>query len=555
MKISRWAIKNYRGIKGIVMDDLGNMVTLVGRNSSGKSAILEAIDFLFSNLAVAGGATSGVDEYYFFSRNTQKPAVFSVEVELDGEEVRSILSDNLHKMLEAILDRVPNRVIVSRNVNASGQWQTALISWGDFPLVRDNVTVAASDFRSNFDKKATEIVRTEGRAIPVLEVADQDINQTLTQLIEAMGARFVLVSAIRDTITPIGGRSAVLASDIQQNIQQLQQSLQKDDEEVYVHLERLYRELTGLRIDPIQGRLNVRRGATRIPLYLEGGGLQEACNVLYSLVIHQRQGRIIGLEEPETHMHPELQRKFFHIASQLAETMQMFIATHSPIFVGQTQSTDAWIVQFTDRQVSVKRIGDFRDALTELGVLPSDIYFANKVVFVEGPSDQIFLRAVAIKLGVDLRDVVLLSMEGKGNTTAVVSQWLEGTHGFVPLFVILDADAERVREELVSKRLLKKRETYVWKKGEIEDYYPPDIVKQAMETINEEYALDIDLDKVFKKIKTKGVKAAALDLGKKRAVIKDRWKVILARKVAEHIPTFEGDIDSEIQEVVQRLAE
>ncbi len=553
MKIVNLRILNYRGIKDIALTKLGSTTTLVGRNSAGKSAILEAVELVLSNIAVAGGNLSGVDEYFFRNRNIKKPAIFSVEVELDSEEMSSILPDKIRDMFEVEPEHEPNHVTITRVLDPSSQWKTQLISWSGFVLVTDDVTVSAVDLSTDFEKTASALVKADGGPVAVSDVSDQEINQALTQLIGAMQGRFALVSAIRDTITPVPGRSAVLGSEVQQNIQQLQQSPNKEDEELYLNLERLYRDLTGLRIDPIQGRVNVRRGSARIPMYLEGGGLQEACNLLYSLVSHQREGRIIGIEEPETHLHPSLQRRLHSIIQDVAKSSQLFIATHSPVFVGLAESTDTWIVQFVGREVKAKRLVEFSEALAELGVLPSDIYFANRVVFVEGPSDQVFLGAVATKLGVNLRDVVLLSMEGKANAVSVVKQWLEGTHGSVPLHVILDADAKRVSDKLLAAKLLPKKQIHVWSEGSIEDYYPPELIEQAIEAIDDEYGLGLNLEEINKTIESKGVKAAALSMGKKRPALEGRWNVVLARKVAELLPNYEGEVNPEIQRLVRSL--
>ncbi len=43
--------------------------------------------------------------------------------------------------------------------------------------------------------------------------------------------------------------------------------------------------------------------------------------------------RIIFLDEPEVSLHPSLQRKFFNYLSDYSQTLQIFIATHSPFFL------------------------------------------------------------------------------------------------------------------------------------------------------------------------------------------------------------------------------
>lgn len=49
MKIKKIHIKRYKSLFDIELDDIGDLTTFIGKNSSGKSNILEAIDLFFSN--------------------------------------------------------------------------------------------------------------------------------------------------------------------------------------------------------------------------------------------------------------------------------------------------------------------------------------------------------------------------------------------------------------------------------------------------------------------------------------------------------------------------
>ena len=49
MKIKKIEIKNFRSIKEVSIDEISNILILVGKNNSGKSAILNAIDVFWGN--------------------------------------------------------------------------------------------------------------------------------------------------------------------------------------------------------------------------------------------------------------------------------------------------------------------------------------------------------------------------------------------------------------------------------------------------------------------------------------------------------------------------
>ena len=50
MKLVEFRVKNFRGIEEISLSDLGNFNIFVGKNNSGKSTIMDAIQFFFRGL-------------------------------------------------------------------------------------------------------------------------------------------------------------------------------------------------------------------------------------------------------------------------------------------------------------------------------------------------------------------------------------------------------------------------------------------------------------------------------------------------------------------------
>ncbi len=53
MRIQKLRIRNFRAIKNMVLDNLENALILVGKNSTGKTAILEAISMVAGTYQVS----------------------------------------------------------------------------------------------------------------------------------------------------------------------------------------------------------------------------------------------------------------------------------------------------------------------------------------------------------------------------------------------------------------------------------------------------------------------------------------------------------------------
>lgn len=125
-----------------------------------------------------------------------------------------------------------------------------------------------------------------------------------------------------------------------------------------------------------------------------GSGIHEI--IYFALVATLNHDCVICIDEPEIHMHPRLQRQFLEYLLKNTDN-QYFIATHSSAFIN-TNNHDVSVFKvakgvdgFTECNF-VSKMDELSSLVDSLGCKASDIIQSNCVIWVEGPSDRIYLN-------------------------------------------------------------------------------------------------------------------------------------------------------------------
>jgi hypothetical protein len=240
--------------------------------------------------------------------------------------------------------------------------------------------------------------------------------------------------------------------------------------------------LLGVQIDAFKSRM-IRRGEEPpaemdIDNFLaeaNGSGIREALRVI--LDVEFGHPAILLVEEPEIHLHPALETSLMRFLKRISPNCQVFITTHSTNFLDTAEMRNVYLVsKTTSTHVQQLSLGEAESKIPqELGIRLSSLFMFDRLVFVEGQTDEAVIREWASTLAVNLSqaNVGFISMGSVRNFAhfAAESTLTFLTKRQVRIWFLIDRDEKddtdinSLRDKLGGSAILE-----VLDKREIENY-------------------------------------------------------------------------------------
>jgi len=622
LRIREIKIENYKSLRNVSLDQIGDLIILIGVNNSGKTSLLELLNRFFTEIDMTG-VPSGIDNYCWYDGDVERDIKITIALELDRPELEEIFPGEALALTREMkqLENTVRMVTISRKIAKSPTgWQPQDLKFGDIFVMKDGKVVAPADFLptsyklqailfspeasmdnltgnriilispqkkaylmgtyadelvrkgkaevvnvSDKTRDSKEYARNEGYDLIERELTEVELNslqritpltqQTLqtivTNLISKLKGKFKLIPSVRDSWpqNPLV-RSTYLDPETQSLFRSLGISDGTKERRRWYDIRAEFRAAFNAEFGIHPNYLATEEADLRIPIQHSGGGNQE----FLILMRHLSEGNFIfGVEEPELHLHPQLARGIFDILKKISRENQIFLSTHSTIFVDQAELANTWIVKKRGKETNIDRIRsdeDLRRILFELGVRPSDIFFSNGIIFVEGPSDRDVYITLADKIGIDFRkmQIAIIPTYGKSSGKYHLKVWTDAaSNANIPYFMVLDKGAETEAKELVADGvLIPDQNLFILKRGSLETYYPLDKFVSACE---EEYAIQLTTDerKIVESRDSKKIE----ELLRNKGTNPEGWKVLIGRRVSQNMNAKE--IDDEIKRILERL--
>ncbi|MGW0539997.1 AAA family ATPase [Streptomyces griseoincarnatus] len=166
--------------------------------------------------------------------------------------------------------------------------------------------------------------------------------------------------------------------------------------------------LLGVQIDafssdtpsPRSGTLSAELDVDEFLVQVNGSGIREALRLILDYEFERPD--VLLVEEPEVHLHPALETALMQYLKGVSAHSQIFLTTHSTNFLDVGSLENVYLIR-KENETLVQRldVNAAEEALPEeLGLRLSSLFMFDRLVFIEGPSDEQLLRVFADTLGI-----------------------------------------------------------------------------------------------------------------------------------------------------------
>ncbi len=172
------------------------------------------------------------------------------------------------------------------------------------------------------------------------------------------------------------------------------------------------------------------------------------------------------IEEPEAHLHPQLQNLFFNYLNKLdtEQGFQIFISSHSPTITAKSNLKSVIVLQNQENKIHALSLN--KSGLSDtnhkylhkfLDVTKSQLFFSNGAILVEGISEAllmpIFSRIVGDKYDIDKAGIELVNLNGVAfsHFANLFNNDDDNKNLKIRCSLITDDDTENENEEITSR--------------------------------------------------------------------------------------------------------
>lgn len=480
MWITKIQIENFRSIKDTLYlyPVQGGPTVLVGGNSNGKSNILRAIN-LFFNESVEPHTKydSRIDAHQGEKSATRINVVFKFDPEKD-KFVTSFLDDSYAGQFKDY--EVPVTYNVYQNGNANYTFIGERGRKKQFPELIDKIKEYVSCIYIPSNKDHRNIINREM------------IRKIVAATFQGYGRGINSARKVKDQKEKFKNLSSDMQGMLNESAEYVTELMQGASQRVETFKFMLpYGSLDEF-LGELDFQIKEKDLADTVRLDSVGSGIQSFTVITMLKLLHEirpkstpkKSAYIWLIEEPETFMHHDLQRKTKEKLFEFSKDGHIFATTHSSIFVDKRNYRNTYSITHSGQtKAAVVNKGTLHDVLVgNLGIRFTDInVFSRYNVLVEGESDKSIMEAANAAYAVlDPNDVQFIDC-GSASAEVHFYEMFNGFNDYADFVAIFDRDEAGMaaRQKLLESGRDRSRLLLLEKQGHYENASIEDLLSKT----------------------------------------------------------------------------
>ena len=396
VKVKGFGFSGFRSIgeKPALLYPLSKVNLFIGSNNAGKSNILRYMYRRFSNSRPAKVYVSDND-YPKYKRVEKDTALFPFVASKTIEKLPLNDLFDFHKEAEEFAN-------VLKTASFNYDSKNDLVWYGDGKDLEDIWNSCSNKFDSRkLGELALSFTGSASRDVSNFGNVVRKLFSENLQMLDA-GFKTIYIKAERDLFDH-SKNSFIEGKKIIDRLNEIvnHQSSDTIAEKTKRSIESFISSLVGRNVSiKVPHTLNSiilvdeKDSANQYELDQLGSGIHEI--IYFAIALTLCQNSLVFIDEPEIHMHPRLQRQFLDFIINNTDN-QYFIATHSSSLIDLlNEDVSVFGVSMdSDDCTDCFYVADSKELSTivdSLGCKASDILQSNCVIWVEGPSDRIYMN-------------------------------------------------------------------------------------------------------------------------------------------------------------------
>lgn len=482
MNITKLKIKNYKSIKDsgeITVDD--KIMSFIGQNNAGKSAILDAIQCVFPSVKKTvirsdfhKGTHDNVEIIIWFNGVTDE----YLEEKLFGDAISKLVAKAKkledESAEETKIEAARKKIEETREQKLSEAKETYQVKDAVMciKLVVTNTDRIGTKYYVDIDS-VKEIKESEIKKIlPILKVipAIRDPkNESTAGTNSYLKELIAMLDDDMATNISISGNETVSYRQLNEIIAE---ESAKRCQSISNSITGYYNEAIGVNDFEVivSSDVNISKGTTYYTKILDKSTNIESdilsCGTGYQSMIilsileayvelaQKKTEYILIIEEPEVYLHPSLQRKMIDTLLMISMNNQVIFSSHSPITVGKMERNQIKLVKREAGEATVSDI-TVSDVIRELGIRADDILVNKGIIFVEGQDDKAVIEYILNRIHPGASDEINVLIAGNCENLKFFAnaEILINNKFNIPFLIIRDSDGmdvEQRTQELLS---------------------------------------------------------------------------------------------------------